>query len=203
MYFAPKYNAMADTSTPTNPGQHRCYVISGISGGGKTTVGSELGKLPGVCFIDGDRFFLLRKPQIALRDGTMVTNWDSENSINWNDLNGEVSAALANSDVVLATFLPIAQRFEFPVTKHLRISIGDSEPIEIDRCIKARKRSKGFTDPKRAARDILMVKDVVYPMHMRMVCEQAADHVVEAYKRDGDRRPVEEVVEEIRLLCKL
>jgi uridine kinase len=60
------------------------YVISGISGSGKTTLGrilSEKLSAENILFVDQDVYYLEQKPKITLSNGSVVSNWDSLESI--------------------------------------------------------------------------------------------------------------------------
>lgn len=201
------------SATAPKKSEHKCILISGISGCGKTTVGQNLATiLPNTVFIDGDQFYLKEKPKVTLSDGTTASNWDCAEAIDWGGLNAGVRAALEASDVVLATFLPLVDRFAFPVTCHARLLTVPAAPsspeplttsLEIQRCLAARAASKGFASERESARDELMVREVVYPVHVAVRGRHPANLVVNTYGDDGARRPVGDIVTALSLMLML
>ena len=181
-------------ASASKTGRHECILISGLSGCGKTTVGRKLAAiLPNAIFIDGDQFYLKEKPKVILSDGSAVSNWDCAEAIDWGALNAGARAALEDSDIVLATFLPLVDRLKFPITCHVRLltaPTGLPPQTEIQRCLAARAAAKGFETEQKRARDELVVREVVYPAHVAVREMHPADLVVNTYGADGARRPV-------------
>lgn len=170
--------------------KYYCLLISGLSGSGKTTLGREFCKrCSGWTFIDGDSFYLDVKPKVTLSDGTIVTNWDSEDSIDWNKLNEVVMGALSRSNVVLVTFLPLAERFRFNVDCSVRLETGNNY---IQKCIDARRKSKKFTTTEKKLLDEKMVREVVIPTY-KSTLEQHVDFILDVYEGES-RIPINTLI---------
>ena len=191
---------------------HQCIIISGLSGSGKTTVGKAfcqsreanhdiICRQRQICqqynwtFIDGDWFYLAKKPQVQLSNGEMVSNWDAPESINWEALNQKVKKELNENNVLIATFLPIIEKYEFPVYKHIRLSMGNKQE-SINRCIAARIISKKIVTIEKVQRDELIVKELVYPVYERMMQEPVND-VVMVHDQENKRKDVNDLVSTI------
>ena len=90
-------------------------------------------------------------------------------AINWAQLNETVTSELENYNVLLVTFMPLFDKFTFPVGtqgyKHIGLSMG---PNDLEMCIKARRVSKKITTQDRMIRDELMVREVVYPFYLSL-----------------------------------
>ena len=171
---------------------HRVVILSGLSGSGKTTLGNYFVNLYNDwTFIDGDWFFLRDKPKVLLSNGDIVPNWDSPDAIDWDLLNDRVNRELVHYNIILATFLPIMDKFTFPIYKHIRLSMGSDEQL-IKRCIQARKASKKFNTPEKIKRDELMVREVVYPIYLSNE-HWHTDNIFMVYDDEGNRVPLGEL----------
>ena len=179
-------------------GTNRCILLSGLSGCGKSTVGTALAAaLPNCVFVEGDFFYLETKPLVILSTGEELKNWDSADAIDWHALNTEVGKRLEVADVVLATFLPRLDLIKFPVSLHVRLAYADAgRQDDITCCLSARITSKKFTEQAKQERDELMVREVVYPTYEKMVQMFEADFVVLTYTA-GNRRPMQDVVDDV------
>jgi len=176
----------------------RCLLISGLSGSGKTTIGKQLSQLKGWNFIDGDDFFIPKDQmsQVKLSNGDWVANWDSPNSIDWAKLNRVVKQQLLNNNVVLVTFLPMTEMYEFNVNYHVRLLTGRDA---IKKCIDARKVSKKIVTLEKASKDELVILEYVIPMYADM-CARSVDQEIHVYQSDGEssvRRDVRDILNDI------
>lgn len=151
---------------------HQCLVLSGLSGSGKTTIGKILENW---IFVDGDQFFQEKKPKVTLSNGEEVSNWDDHRSIDWHELNIVMKQKLTEGNVVLATFLPMIEKYDFVVDHHIRLSTGDNA---IEKCIQARLSSKTI---KNVARDRRVVEELVYPIFLK-ICERDVDDIINVYE---------------------
>ncbi len=177
---------------------HKCAVLSGLSGSGKTTIGKEFAASHREwVFIDGDWFYNNNKPTVTLSNGQLVSNWDHPDSINWDKLNEFVLNQLKTSNVILATFLPLTEKYKFDIYKHIRLSLGDKEEA-IRRSINARVKSKNITQSDRKIKDELMVKEITYPMYEKIM-RRSADNVINVYYDGNDdiRKPRDFLVKEV------
>ena len=107
-------------------------------------------------------------------------------AINWAQLNETVTSELENWNVLLVTFMPLFDRFTFPVYKHIGLSMG---PNELELCIKARRISKKITTQDRIIRDELMVREVVYPFYLSL---PKPDHIITVVK--GNQRLDKQII---------
>lgn len=162
---------------------HRCLLLSGLSGSGKSTVGSSLAESLGWIFVDGDDFFLPVKPRVQLSTGDTVSNWDDPASIDWQELNIVLRQKLAQGNVIFVTFLPIIENYDFVVDHHIRLSTGSDY---LNKCIAARVISKKITDETRVRRDTLVVTELVVPMYLK-ICERDVDDIIEVYSKNEHR----------------
>jgi hypothetical protein len=186
-------------------GAYGCCLLSGLSGSGKTTLGRAWAEQQGWIFIDGDWFFHRNsagtvadpvagaKPRVRLSDGSTVSHWDTPEAIDWDALNQRVAVSLQSNHVVLVTFMPRLDLLTFPVTLHLHLSMGDHE---LERCIQARRASKPLDTAAKAARDELVVRELVYPEYLRN-CQQPVNDVIMVYYDDGRRKSVGTLLDEL------
>lgn len=170
---------------------HVCIVLSGLSGAGKTTLGMAYAKRYGYDFVDGDSFFLTQKPKVRLSDGSLASNWDDVKSIDWESLNRTVIEKLNHTNVILVTFMPRIDLFEFPVYRHIRLFVGNNQ---LEKCIEARRVSKKLTN-ERIARDEMMVREYVYPEYLRM-SHYPCDGILLTYNGDI-RKTLEQLLIEL------
>jgi uridine kinase len=73
--------------------RHRCIVISGVSGTGKSTIAAILARSYEWEYIEGDDFYRSKfdvRPKVKLSNGEEVTNWDHPDMIDWDHLNRTV-----------------------------------------------------------------------------------------------------------------
>jgi hypothetical protein len=161
--------------------------------------------LDGRKFIDGDQFFLKIKPKVTLSNGEEASNWDTPDAVDWDRLNETVKEELSKGDVVLVTFLPMIERYEFIVDHHVRLTMG----LEYtEKCIDARIISKKIpitqgdgVKASRMERDELMVKEFVIPLYEQMLKREADATICvynEGWHSDGWlRRTKEDLVNHI------
>jgi len=173
----------------------KCVVLSGLSGSGKTTIGTLFcQRNKGWEFVDGDWFFLADKPKVLLSNGDMVSNWDDQRAVDWDALNKFVIEKLHHTNVMLVTFLPLISKFTFPVALHVTLSMGANE---LRLCIEARRVSKKKTDPVAILRDELMVKEYVYPAFKSL---PPSDKLLLVIGAGGVRRTKEDITTDLEAL---
>lgn len=168
--------------------QQMRVLISGISASGKTTLGKALAERLGFVFVDGDSFYLKKKPKVLLSNGEIVSNWDCVEAIDWDALNAEIAS---HDDVIFVFFAPMMEKFLVDIDFHIRLNMG--ETIE-NKCIEWRSKTKPFSDKERL-RDKLMVKEVVIPF-WEQFSNQYVDYVLDVFCED-ERRPAEELLDEL------
>lgn len=177
----------------------RCYLISGISGTGKSTIGKLVAEKLGFEFfefVEGDDYYLKEKPKVALSNGKTVANWDCVEAIDWDRLNNNIKELLKTKSVILVTFLPQLDLFTFPVWRHIRFEFAfsvDSEDI-IEWCIEARKKSKKFISEKQEKLDEMMVREVVYPFYQKI--NYSPNYIVFVYE-NNKRRTLEDITSQV------
>lgn len=175
---------------------YTCVVLSGISGAGKSTIGKLIcDEVDNMNFIEGDNYFLAVKPKIKLSSGDIATNWDSEDSIDWDRLNKDVKLQLKKSHVLLATFIPIMDRYTFDVKFHIRLVMGNKYE-SIARSIENRIISKRITTDERKKKDSLVVKEMVWPLYEKLSQKYEA-YEINIYTKEGKRRTKVDIVSDI------
>ena len=178
---------------------NKCLILSGISGAGKTTVGKKLSQQSGWHFVDGDDFFLENKPKYTLSDGSVCTNWDCPQAIDWTKLNTHICSLLTYTSVILVTFLPLINYFKFPIHNHIMLNTGTYPEIVIERAIENRIISKRLTDAVKIRKDRLIVRELVYPQYLDIAKDNCI--IYDVYNSDGNRKTIDAIVKELILIC--
>ena len=140
----------------------KIIALSGLSGVGKTTAGKYVADKLGFTFIDQDTFFKDVKPKVVLSDGTVASNWDCLEAIDWDKFNEHVQETLKTNNIVLVGFCLRKEMLKFTINLHILLEYKD-DPIEM--CINARKKSKSAGSKYDSEKDALMVREVVYPFY--------------------------------------
>ena len=144
--------------------QNLLILVSGISGSGKTTIGKILADALGCDFLDQDSFYLNEKPEVIINDEKnkqlIVKNWDCMQSVDVKAMNNALINRSKTKGLVFVGFAPLELEVNF--THHFHLLTGKSDNTIIDRCIQARRVSKGFAG-KQAERDELVVRKLVFP----------------------------------------
>jgi ASC-1-like (ASCH) protein/shikimate kinase len=174
------------------------YVISGISGSGKTTIGRRLMcVVDGVnsVFVDQDQFYIEDKPMVTLSNGVTVKNWDDTDALN-PKMATIVDAMLDHAPVVLVGFsLTEAVLGELKPAVHIHLVTARSPQLLQERCKRARMQTKLGADEELNA---LMVDEVVIPHYRETVRNSEITHLVYVYDDEtGNRRPIAELVTQI------
>lgn len=199
-----------------SPQRAACVVLTGVSGTGKSCLGPAVAELLASAlgvpyrFVEGDDYYLKTKPRVTLSDGQTVSNWDGAEALDWVRLSADVCAATAaGCGVLLSTFLPRTDLMKFEVGAVIELTFvgpcGQPEPCVPeaacaqclgavrDRCVQARRESKGWAaKPSEAARDELMVREVVLPAFAAARAAAPLSASIGVFGRDG-RRPASEL----------
>lgn len=171
------------------------YVISGISGSGKTTIGSSVVKEfgPDFVFLDQDVFYTGKCDRVKLSNGADVKNWDTFTALDIERMKATVSDYLKTVNVVLVGFALPEDALPCKADVHVHLVTADNKRDLEDRCIKARKLSKPAVDHDN---DVLTVKELVVPFYHGVVVDSDITDFVEVYC-DGRHRLVEDLVQEV------
>jgi len=174
-----------------------CILVSGLSGTGKTTLAQYYSIKHGYVFVDGDSFYLKDKPQVTLSDGTAASNWDTADAIDWDSLNMYVKGQLKTNIVVLATFMPRIDMFEFAIFIHISLSFSDlntriyNAEDATRKCIAARIASKGYNTNRAQVRNEMMVREYVYPEYVYTTSVYKPNAILYVYRGDQRRTLVD------------
>ena len=168
---------------------HNLYLISGLSGCGKTTLGKYVAEKKSAVFVDQDSFYYQKKPIVRLSDGTNVKNWDCVEVMDWVSMKLKVISLLRDTDVVLVGFA--LRHYDISTIKdyaaktvHIELSYGDEEELNLQRCIDSRKKSKTINEE----RDVLVVKELVWPFYCETKKDLRSDKTIYVYKENGERK---------------
>lgn len=162
--------------------------ISGISGSGKSTLGKILASRLGWEYLDQDSFYRKEKPSITLSNGAQVKNWDCLEALDLDKMNESIQEILLRGNLVLTGFALRDDVLSVKPTYHIHLNTGSS-PREIqERCIQARRKSKGVNEIDR-----LMVSEVVYPFYVETLKKSKFTREIAVYGENGERKSVEEV----------
>ena len=175
------------------PKMHKAYLISGLSGVGKTTLGFRIdGNHRDILFIDQDVFFRPEKPFAYLKCGVRVKNWDCTDSVDWERLNKELAKLLEETDIVLVGFCLRDQylpALKDRIYNHVELIY---EKDEKERSREARLNSKPGID---AVKDKMIVDELVWPFYLETRQQSTVDHTIVVYRGD-DRRSADEIYQE-------
>lgn len=168
------------------------YLISGLSGTGKTTLGRYAANLLGAQFIDQDTFYRKEKPLVVLSNGIRTRNWDCIEAIDWEKMETEVLNALEQSYVVLVGFAlreeNLSRLSSWKTKEHIELIYGDQE---LARCKAARATAKTI-DP---LKDHHIVEELVFPFYLETRTKSKYDRTVCVYHGD-ERKSIEELCTE-------
>ena len=164
------------------------YIISGLSGVGKTTISEKFVELhPQYKNIDQDKFYIKQKPKKIINDKEF-NNWDCIESIDWQSLNKTVIQTSFKNPVILSGFALWTEMLRFPVKAHIHLEYGDNI---IEKCIKNRSYTKS-TNKK----DNLIVEKMVYPFYLETLKNIDITHKIPVYC-EQKRIPINEIIKQI------
>ena len=170
--------------------------LSGLSGTGKTTIGKafvEKYKDEGWIFKDQDDFFRDEKPKVTLSNGSVKSNWDCKEALDFQAIN-EWLYEHRDENVMFVGFALIPKWVFIEPTVYIDLSYdGDYD----ERCIENRKKSKGY-EGKKAEDDILMVKEVIMPFYIYIIKNESVETKVISVYIKNKRKTVEILVNEVR-----
>lgn len=170
--------------------------ISGISGAGKSTIGRQLAQRLMAGFIDQDEFFDSFIPKVTLSNGHIRSNYDADIAVDIVRFNQRIlKQKETDPKIVIVGFALRDYMFtnETRPTIHFHLSISDELSLQ------TRLRVKDFSE-ERKVDEILMFNDYVLPYYRATLEYSKIDHYIVICK-DDQRRPIEEIMEEIILKC--
>lgn len=167
-------------------------VVCGISASGKTTLGKLLAQKLNWDFIDLDQFYLPDKPKTKLSNGVEVSNWDDLKALNIEEFKNTI---LKCKKVVIAGFALIDKILPIKPKLCILLKTGVGKEEVIKRCIENRSKSKNFS-PEQQNKDILMVKEIVYPYFNDYISQTTLTHILSVYHGEK-RKSIEDLLTEI------
>ncbi len=166
--------------------------LHGVSSSGKSTIANALvNKLPNAMVIDQDSFYKKIKPTVTFKGDQMytTTNWDTVESIDFNQLNDTITKALNCYHYVIVTGFALRDQYVIKPNLSILLDIGGN-PIK--KIALARQVSKGY----RGKKDWYMVEEVVYPYYLETLQHITIDYKISVY--DGEKRiPLTNLVDAI------
>ena len=172
------------------------YIISGISGSGKTTVGKIVAtKIQTderrAVFVDEDSYYVEDTPLIQLSNGTRTANWDCIEAIDPKTID-EIKLFLEKSPVVLVGFALPRKFLTIPGVVHIHLVTAYNPEDLYIRCREARQQAKPSINQER---DQLMVREVVIPFYHEVVRNSDISHLVDVFDQNGKRIPLDDIVQ--------
>jgi gluconate kinase len=153
--------------------------ISGFSGAGKSLLGKELAQLLKYHYIDLDQYFIPSKdkPKIKLSDGSTTINFDSLNALDVPRFKRDCKKLSENGNLVITGFALRKEVLPFRPNHHLHLLVDKKTAIE------RRWKAKPFLkkDPKKKARDLMMINEVAYPFYLDTLANSEIDNQVKEY----------------------
>ena len=137
-------------------------LISGLPGCGKVTVAKKVSDLFKLSFLDEiDYFKKDNNEKVKLSDGKIekdVTNWYTDNAINWDKLNEDVTNLKSNGIVLSGISFP-ADKITFKPDYHLHLNISKQQCID-----KRLKFLERYTDTEFMEKTVM--NQLIYPYYI-------------------------------------
>lgn len=163
---------------------HPLYAISGISGSGKSTLGKILEeRIPNICGIEQDDYFLGKLPRITLSNGQTAYNWDSLEAID-PEFSNIIREKLLTSPVLVYGFALCREMLPVIPTVHIHLVTANNPHDLEERCCAARLQAKDIKDIER---DRLRVREYVIPFYHEMVRKSDITYLLDVYNFKGKR----------------
>lgn len=165
---------------------HTLLIIHGLSGSGKTTLANYASKFLDAEVIDQDSFYLKNKPTVTLSNGMTVKNWDCLEAIDWHSLEEKVMSSIERTNVILVGFCLRTDKIKRIVDRAnfcVELVYGSIDSNNKELCKKSRMAAKNID----AARDSIIVDEIVWPFYQETRKKIKVDVVVTVYK-DGMRK---------------
>lgn len=171
--------------------EHNLFLISGLSGTGKTTLGKYIASKHNATFVDQDSYYKKNKPLITLSNGTTVKNWDCVEAIDWNLMIKDIMSLLEDTDVILVGFALRPKELNILSTKvkyHVELIYGNND---IDYCKQSRCQAKKID----CVQDSLIVDEVVWPFYLETRKKIHPNVVIPVY-HNNIRKSIQQLYEE-------
>lgn len=98
-------------------------VVSGLSGSGKTNIGSRIENDFGLKLIDTNKFYKKdNSEKIKLSNGAFVINYDTDDAMDWDKLNTEANAQKTSGVVIVGQVFP-TDKLLFVPDYHVHLKI--------------------------------------------------------------------------------
>jgi gluconate kinase len=169
-----KHNSSSFTSNITSPTQTKKFTliyISGLSGSGKTTLGRRLKELiDNALLIDQDSYFSRKKSIVTLSSGEPVVNFDSEDSIRWDDFNDSIEMNLKSQNVIVTGYqlrkhkMRLTPDFHFLLIRDILVDGKHNIETLTKFCYEDRQQSKRFAGKES---EKFIVPELVIPFYFQ------------------------------------
>lgn len=164
------------------------YVVSGLSGSGKSTVLKWLDKhnklKPNSIIIDQDSYFYSKQgkkqkmPTVRLSNNSIVMNYDSPLSIDNKKLENDVKLHLnEGKNVYLSGFMFRYNMYDLKPNIHFHIIIGK------EMSLKRREYSKNYVNDFLRNRDKMMMDEVIFPAYLETLRFSKIDYYLDGTKQ--------------------
>lgn len=175
-------------------GQGRKIIaISGISGAGKSTLGKQIAdKIKGI-YIDQDWFFKKNKPQVKLSDGSTTSNWDCKEAIDLHGMNERIRKEMKNNkNIIIGGFALWDEWFDQDTRPNIHFHIKIPKDLSLETRLKVKK-----FNPEARKKQELIFNELVYPFYLETLKHSKIDYFIEGMDKNGDRRLMDDMINEI------
>lgn len=170
----------------------RIIALSGISGAGKSKIGTEISKILSAVYIDQDSYFLYNIPKVELSNNYIIKNYDSDEAIDIVKFNDAIRSN-KNNIVIVVGFSLRTTMFDNDNIPNIHFHLNIPKELSL----LSRLNTKPFSE-ERKNNEILVFNEYVYPYYQETLKLSQIDHYIECYDNiKGERRNVNDIVFDI------
>ena len=157
-------------------------LISGLSGCGKTVLGNNISRDFKIDLIDTKKFYKKDfDEKIQLPNGMTVTNYDTDNAMDWVQVNANVNKMKAEGVVVIGHAFP-TDKIEFKPDYHIHLKISKQKLKDKRLAYIERHKELNFN----AEAEALRVNAVTYPYYLDVLKRMKMDKFIDATELSDD-----------------